>query len=260
VADFRADDRAAAPEASALFFEIAHCENVKVHFSADAAPSHPCWGVIATQAASSVETFQVPEPWCGDLEAAPILFVSSNPSIGDDSHALWFAADRDLWDSHVNLFFGERWTLDGIYTVLPDGSRSKNWVRYWAAVRARAGELLGREATPGRDYALTEVVHCKSRGELGVPDAQPECAARYLRRTLSLSTAPVVIGFGDVARRSMVDTFEIDASQNVIGPAFIAGRERIVLCLPHPNARCKRSVRDFVSPEDLLRIRDFIGA
>lgn len=46
-----------------------------------------------------------------------------------------------------------------------------DWVRFWAAVRKQAFRLLGHLAVPGVDYAMTEVVHCKSAGERGVADA-----------------------------------------------------------------------------------------
>ena len=36
----------------------------------------------------------------GRVDIAPILFVSSNPSIGDDKHATGAAKDEDVWDSH----------------------------------------------------------------------------------------------------------------------------------------------------------------
>ena len=43
----------------------------------------------------------------------------------------------------------------------------------------------------GLDYALTEVVRCKSRQERGVPEALGTCSSRYLARTLELSAARV---------------------------------------------------------------------
>jgi len=253
------DGRVASPEAKALFFEIARCANVESHFGHQAAAGAPCRDVISTQSASSLREFQLPEPWCGDIETAPVLFVSSNPSIGEDSHSGWFGVDREIWDSHVNLFFDPRWSREGIYTVLSDGQRNANWVRYWAAARARAEELLGRRAEPGRDYALTEVVHCKSRRELGVSIAQPECVSRYLRRVVALSAARVIVVFGDIARRSFEDNFEISALKRLTGRSVIEGRERIVLSLPHPNARMKRNVREFVSGEELRDIQQFLS-
>ncbi|WP_196524075.1 hypothetical protein [Nostoc commune] len=35
-------------------------------------------------------------------------------------------------------------------------------------VRQRAIELLERDVIPGIDYAITEIVHCKSENEIGL--------------------------------------------------------------------------------------------
>jgi uracil-DNA glycosylase len=260
MADFRIDGRSAPSAATDLFFEIARCANVKAHFEETPTPDQlRCRDVIATQKAPTLADFQVPEPWCGDIESAPILFVSSNPSIDEQSSAFASDPDSELWDSHVNLFFDQRWSRDGIYTVASDGERSTDWVRYWAGARARAAELLRRPPNAGRDYALTEVVHCKSRDEDGVMSALPECARRYLRRVLLLSSAHVIVIFGDTAWRLMSDIFGISGSARVSGPLEIEGHQRMVVCLPHPNARKARTVRALVREEDVKRIQAFLS-
>lgn len=55
---------------------------------------------------------------------------------------------------------------------------------------------------PGRDYALTEVVHCGGRGEHGVSDAVPVCTSRYLLRVLHASAASVIVLTGASALRA----------------------------------------------------------
>ena len=142
-------------------------------------------------------------PRVGQLDSARILFVSSNPSIGDDNHAVGASPDDALWDSHHLAFGGgtRSFILDGIYTTAPTGEKLKK-VAYWVAVRARARELI-RNAVPGRDYALTEVVHCKSKDEVGVASASEECSGRIwspycrsrLRRLSSPSAIPPDNGF-----------------------------------------------------------------
>jgi len=43
---------------------------------------HPCQEVVRSQDGVGPETgFQVPEPWAGGIDRAPLLFVRSNPSI-----------------------------------------------------------------------------------------------------------------------------------------------------------------------------------
>lgn len=73
-----------------------------------------------------------------------------------------------------------------------NGSRGKS-VSFWSQVRNRARELLERDVDEGVDYALTEVVHCKSRSETDIEEALTRCAKRYLRQVVELSGAKVII-------------------------------------------------------------------
>ena len=67
-------------DAKQLLLEIAHCEVARRHCEVTRERG-PCSAIVASQEASSWESFQAPEPWSGDLVRAPILFLSSNPSI-----------------------------------------------------------------------------------------------------------------------------------------------------------------------------------
>lgn len=69
--------------------EVARCPILEQCLEA-AQPSHPCAGVVLTQWSDVSPTeriatwrarHQLPEPWRGRINVAPILFVSSNPSI-----------------------------------------------------------------------------------------------------------------------------------------------------------------------------------
>jgi hypothetical protein len=60
-------------------------------------------------------------------------------------------------------------------------------MHFWALVRSRAAELLGRAAVPGDDYSITEVVYCKSADEIDVGAAAAFCADRYLTRLVGLA-------------------------------------------------------------------------
>ena len=77
--------------------------------------------------------------------------------------------------------------------------------------------------TPGIDFCITELVHCKSRGEVGVSRAFPECAKLHLNKVITLSNACLIIVFGSVVKD------------------FLHGVDKYlhkpVLYLPHPNAR-----------------------
>ncbi|MFD6894106.1 hypothetical protein ACFWB0_06085 [Rhodococcus sp. NPDC060086] len=113
---------------------------------------------------------QVPEPWTGHLDRARLVVISSNLSI--DPVEVYPRWGEDLTES----------IRDGIYSPLPDGGWS-GAVRFRAAARQRAFELIP-DATPGIDYALTEVVHCKCEREFGVAQARHTCATRYLPKVL----------------------------------------------------------------------------
>lgn len=189
--------------------------------------------------------FQVPEPWSGHISRAPVLFVSSNPSI--DPGEVYPAGD---WDDErrIDFFAGrfDQWDVPWVdrrmrplLQTSPPQYRGRG-TRFWAAARARASELLDRQAAPGRDFALTEVVHCKSRAEHGVKKALATCAGTWLRPTIRVAAAPVIVLLGTRAQRTFCDAFAIPAHAPVTGPLSIEGAERIVVQLPHPNARSQR--------------------
>ena len=61
---------------------------------------HPCTTIVSLQSGAERH---VPEPWCGHIDTAPILFVSSNPSI--------FAAEgfpTQSWSSDDTADYFER--------------------------------------------------------------------------------------------------------------------------------------------------------
>ena len=185
---------------------------------------------------------QLPEPWVGHLDQARILFVSSNPSIGGEVPPDFKTASPPAgrvtarWkDDEIIRRFERAFDdfMDGGTRIRGEGRA----VRYWSSIKRRAIELLPNEdVEPGVDYALTEVVRCKSRGEEGVWSAVQECAPRYLQTTLHLSPAVVIVALGAHARRELTGMFNVDAATGVT-PINIAGTERLLTFLPHPNAR-----------------------
>ena len=80
-----------------------------------------------------------------------------------------------------------------------DGHYAHKPTRFWLSIQRRAEELLGDGADPSRNYVMTEVVHCKSKGETGVAAATATCARRYLKNILSLTAAPIVVVVGKQA-------------------------------------------------------------
>ena len=242
-----------------LLHEITHCPEVEFCLRNPSA-EHPCSKVVWSQESPQLEEHQVPEPWSGHLEQAPILFLSSNPSFSPlEEYPRWAWTPDVTEDYFVNRFSGgiKPWIVQGTKSLQQDGTYSRS-VRFWAAVRQRAIELLERDAVPGTDYALTEIVHCKSREEIGVAEAQGYCVSRYLQRVLGLAGAKIIVVLGSRAKQAMQATFPIPEDANVAGPMEIGGKSRFVAFLPHPNARAERSFAKRVSPGELQKLRLFL--
>lgn len=239
-----------------LLLEIARCPVVA---ACKAGEEHPCSTIVRVQQVP-LERYQVPEPWNGHIDTAPILFVSSNPSIDYEGPTVWASSDADLVDTFAEAFDGTRpgRIRDGSHVVQADGSAGGS-VHYWAWIRNRATELLARPARGGIDYALTEVVRCKSRGEEGVRDAFPTCTDRYLDRTLAQSPARVVVLVGAFARAAAIERWRLQPDELVAGPRRLAGHHRYLAVLDHPSGFGGR--KSFAqSPTEVAELRAFLTA
>ena len=202
----------------------------------------------------------MPEPWSGHLASAPILFVSSNPSISlAEEYPRWRWTDAQIVDFFENRFGGGRkeWVTDGARSLLVDGTRSGS-VRFWAGVRNRAGDLLGRPALPGVDYALVEVVRCKSLNERGVPEARTTCSGRYLLRTVEASGATVVVTLGEKARPTVEAMFGGPPRHGTFGPKRIGSRKRYFASLGHPTSGDPKLWENCTGEKAMLRLRKAI--
>jgi hypothetical protein len=62
-----------------LLGEIVHC-SVANEIRFGTSISCPCHKIVRLQTSAS---FQLPEPWSGQIDVAPILFISSSPSIDE---------------------------------------------------------------------------------------------------------------------------------------------------------------------------------
>ena len=219
-----------------LLLEIARCEEVKKVFSDE---KSPCKEIVKSQGRGKEDSY-LPEPWRGHLGTAQILFVSSNPgfSMESDAPTNRWKKGESITDYFENSFSGgkKEWIKDALYPLLKNGEYKKDHVRYWAAVRKIACELLGKDKKnirPGEDYALTEVVHCKSESEKkgGVEEVQPECVKRYLGRILEISGARVVVCSGDKAREAVEKHLGIPESPDRIH--YDKNRKRYFIFMPH---------------------------
>jgi uracil-DNA glycosylase len=137
-----------------------------------------------------------------------------------------------------------------------DGTYAPQAVQFWSQVRRRTSELLGHSADPDRDYVMTEIVHCRSKGEVGVTSAAALCAQRYLDRIVALSDARLIVVLGAKARdrfRPILRLGEVFGSQSAVGDERanvairdLGGARRVLCYLWHPTSMTKWP-RDFPS-------------
>ena len=223
-----------------LLLAITRCPEVeKARFD----DNHRCHEIVCSQRAGD---FQAPEPWRGHIETAPILFVSSNPSIADPDPDYPRA---DWQDDKIVEYFQE-----GFGRMRPE---DRNRVPFWRSVDGIANRIFGHngKVAPGQDYALTEIVHCKSTREQGVSEAQPFCPQKWLCPVMRQSGAKIIVLLGRHARDHCAARWHLDKEQRVHYSVPIAGRNRAVVILPHPNARGKRKIEDCVSNVQLEQLR-----
>ena len=240
-----------------VFDSIARCPNVDRCLGGDT--SHPCSRIVLSQHAAMIADFQLPEPWRGQIDKARIVFVGSNPSIGEDRYALGSSPEQQIWESqHLAFGGGSRpYILDGIHKTKSDGSADKA-VPYWSAIRSRARELLP-DAVPGEDYAITEVVHCKSEHEIGVHEAVSTCYELHMGNIFAVSPAEVVVVLGKVTREVMLGKGAglPDAPVEM----QLGGKNRHVFFLPHPNEHgSEKSLAAHYGVEALDRARKLVTA
>lgn len=238
-------------EEARLALSVARCPQVPL---ARANPDHDCHTIVTLQPEDPA-TWQVPEPWAGNLTGGQIIFISSNPSINEaEEYPRGDWPDEKIAD-FVTHRFSHGWVSPDDRVLLRDGTYHPDRVQYWLRIRQRAEELLGRPADPAVDYAMTEVVHCKSRRERGVARAATLCASLHLKRIIAASPAALVVVVGSKARdelRPLWDLPEDFGSRETLGVhewanliPLALGRSggRVIAYLPHPTGM--EPLRDF---------------
>ena len=207
-------------EASKLALEINSCNEVKKALDDK---EHPCHEVVKWQANQwqppilQIENSKMhrPEAWTGDIVNAPILFLSSNPSFdADENYPNW---KLDEWSiQKVEDFSVKRFTSeiargfgasDGLSKQEIDRTIDKNGdllkkVTYWNWARNMVAFIHGKETwevSAHTDYAMTEIVHCKSKKEVGVKQARLKCKDKFLEQILEISNAQLIFISGQHA-------------------------------------------------------------
>ena len=250
--------------------EIAHCKNVQACFKDK---NIDCKEIVQIQGKHFKETFQLPEPWNGDIRNAPIMFLSSNPGIKPDevfptwSKGLW--PDDRVVDFFTNRFGGgeKEWKDEDGKSLYNDG-KYKGGAKFWGSIkntvatirRENKKKITLREAA--KHFSSTEIVHCKSKSEKGVKKAKQECTEKYLNRVLNISRAKIVICLGEKVRKVM--------QKKLLGPSIKlklpkyknmhlyrdnknGKTKRIYIFLPHPSAGKKNKLKGSL----LYEVRQF---
>lgn len=220
-------------------------------------PALSCHRIVSSQDQPD-EPFQFPEPWSGFLESAPILFVGSNPSI---SYSEAYPVETPDWpiETAARFFthkFHDEWVKDGRYGRFRNGDYSKRRTSYWSSVRQRAIELLERDVVPGTDYCLTEIVHCKSKREVGVREAADECTGLYLRRILGASGAKVVVVMGAFAASAVKSQVDFTGTGPVLSPTEGETIRATFAFVPHPAGYGPKEFRKLLGAHSLELLRD----
>lgn len=229
----------------ALLVRVARCPLIREALGDN---RHPCRDVVAMQGDTERDR-QVPEAWAGNLRKSRVVFVSSNPSIGtasqDQAPSTAEAYPVAAWpDEKIVEFLGSRFDqsvrprpfVQNFHHLQRDGHYSHKPTRFWLSMQRRAEELLGDEADPSRNYVMTEVVHCKSKGETGVAMAAETCARRYLNDILSLTAAPIVVVVGKQAHLGLHEHLPHLPEPPYICPAQLGGLPRKLVFIWHPAA------------------------
>jgi hypothetical protein len=66
-----------------LLNDIVRCRIATDVLRGRARADHPCTTIVMSQSVTDPAVFQVPEPWSGRLDRAPILFLCCKPSINE---------------------------------------------------------------------------------------------------------------------------------------------------------------------------------
>ena len=140
-------------------------------------PNSECNALYKSQRCTSIADFQIPEPWNGDIENAPILFVGLNPGFLDVElypklgNPYWTLANGKFDTAKVEDFFEHRFNSSYQYVqypnktkIAPNKYKSLRGRTFWAYVKSIADKILNTSnSNPGVDFAITEIVHCKSK-------------------------------------------------------------------------------------------------
>jgi uracil-DNA glycosylase len=250
-------------DAADLLVQIATCRIAKEELETSG-KHQQCSKIIHVQGAASWLDFQVPEPWSGHLSSAPLLFLSSNPSISlTEKYPKGNWSATELGSYFENRFDGY-WVKNGNRALQVSCLEYGDAVGYWSNVRNRAKELFGRDPVAGQDYVLSEIVHCKSIGESGVRQAIRCCGGRYLAPMLRIARARLIVLVGKKTLEMWNELQDAklrpEEKREGTPPIDIEGQTRVLLYMPHPagGERGPKRFVDRMSETRLAALKQFL--
>ncbi len=204
-----------------LILDISNCDQI---WKAREDKNHPCHTIVQYQYLEKPEKqFQHPEPWNGYIDRAEILFVGSNPSIDFDE----IYPDDNWSDNDISDFHNNRFSVENDYY-----QKNKNKVKFWQCMRKIASWLLEKSLSDDSlddSICSTEIVHCKSKKEKGVPEACQKCSDKWMIRILSCFKGTYIVVLGKTAE----PRFKRIVSNN--NEYF---KYKKIIYAPHPSRWC----------------------
>lgn len=209
-----------------LAFEISSCVEVCNSFNHS---DHPCHKVVNWQKEKlgkidNVEGSNMhrPEAWTGNLDIAKILVLASNPSFDKNEHfpdwsTNW--SEEEIVDFATNRFGSRKRSYgavdgpsidDADKTIGKNGNLSKSRVKYWKHIRSLVAIILEKaetETSAVSDYAMTELVHCKSENEIGVSKALDKCASKWFEKIMEISPAKLILVLGGKPAKHLTNLY-----------------------------------------------------
>jgi len=245
-----------------VFKDIIYCPNIEQYFNKK---DNDCSVIIGSQPTDQKKLFQIPEPFCGEIDKAKILIIGSNPHVDMEQKELFPTYDTTKWDENSIIeYFYKRFEKNfkkGTHKIMKDGSY-KN-VKYLSSIKGRVKEifdLINKEFIPGTDYCLTEIVHCRSNGEKGVGKAVVACE-KYLKEIVKLSPASLIIIVGNTAKKSFCKQYKLEKylDKKVSDPESIERKQRLLYIIPAPNARgINKKMEFYLNNNEKNKIKNWI--
>jgi uracil-DNA glycosylase len=111
-------------------------------------------------------------------------------------------------------------------------------ILHWSSIRKTVAKIYGRSVDnviPGADYAMTEIVHCKTKETFCKNKPHSECADRYLDKLVGVSGAKVILVVGAAAEKIVRRRYHIaNDKQKVKKDVEINGRKFDFIFIANP--------------------------